>query len=191
MYLVSCANTHHDVTGFGVDGMFRNTKFSQELKNKNIARLFHEIKRSLNCISETVKDTGDLLEKVKSLGRIPEDACLVTADVLGLYPSILHDAGLKALCKKVEERTDKKVPSADLIDMAEFALKNNFFEFDSKVKQQISGTATATKFAPPYICISMDKVDYFLEIQTVELLVWRRHIVNIIFIWNKSTEKLE
>ena len=82
-----------------------------------------------------VKDTGDFLEKIKSLGRIPEDAFLVTADVVGLYPSIPHDAGLKALYEKLEERSDKKVPSADLVEMAEFVLKNNFFEFDSRVKQ--------------------------------------------------------
>ena len=31
-----------------------------------------------------VKDTGDFLEKIKSLGRIPEEAFLFTADVVGL-----------------------------------------------------------------------------------------------------------
>ena len=62
------------------------------------------------------KDTEDFLEKIKSLGRIPEDAFLVTKDVVGLYPSIPHNAGLKAL---LEERSDKKVPSADSVDMAE------------------------------------------------------------------------
>ena len=81
------------------------------------------------------------LRKIKSLGRIPEDAFLVTADVLGLYPSIPHYA---ALHEKLEERSDKKIPSADLVDKAEFVLKNNFFEFDSKVKQHISGTAIGT-----------------------------------------------
>ena len=64
---------------------------------------------------------------------------------MGLYRSIPHDAGLKALYKNLEERSDRKVPSADLVDMAEFVLKNNFFKFDSKVKQQISGTAIGTK----------------------------------------------
>ena len=62
------------------------------------------------------KDTEDFLEKTKSLGRIPEDAFSVTKDVVGLYPSTSHNAGLKALLK---ERSDKKVPSADSVDMAE------------------------------------------------------------------------
>ena len=56
--------------------------------------------------------------------------------------------------------------------MAEFVLKNNLFEFDSKVKQQISGTAIVTKFAPQYACIFMDKVEIdFLETQAVKPLV--------------------
>ena len=33
--------------------------------------------------------------------------------------------------------------------MAAFVLKNNYFEFESKVKKQISGTALGTKFSPP------------------------------------------
>ena len=81
-----------------------------------------------------VKDIGDFLEEIKSLGRIPEDAFLVTADVVGLYPRIPHDVGLKALYEKLQERSDKKVSSADLVDIAEFVLKSNFFEFDSKIK---------------------------------------------------------
>ena len=64
---------------------------------------------------------------------------------MGLYPGIPHDTGLRVLYEKLEERSDRKVPSADLVDMAEFVLKNNFFKFDSKVKQQTSGTAIGTK----------------------------------------------
>ena len=30
-------------------------------------------------------------------GKIPQDSILVTADVVGLYPSMPHNAGLKAL----------------------------------------------------------------------------------------------
>ena len=43
--------------------------------------------------------------------------------------------------------------------MAEFVLKNNFFEYNGKVKKQISGTAIGTKFVRPYTCIFMDHVE--------------------------------
>ena len=44
-----------------------------------------------------IKDSGDSINKIKSLQNIPERAILVTADIVGLYPSIPHKAGLNAL----------------------------------------------------------------------------------------------
>ena len=115
---------------------------------------------------------------------------LVTVDVVSLYPSIPHNAGLKALYKNLEERLYRKVLPTDLVDMAEYS-RTIFLKFNSKVKQQISGTGIGTKFAPPYPCIFMDKVEIdFLEIQTVKPLVWLRYNAYIFFILNESEEKL-
>ena len=79
--------------------------------------------------------------------------------MVGLYPSIPHQAGLSALKEALENRSVKKIPTENLVKMAEFVLKNNLFEFNSKVFQQISGTAIGTKFAPLYACIYMDRVE--------------------------------
>ena len=65
---------------------------------------------------------------------MPSNAILVTVDVVGLYSSIPHDAGLKALHEKLEGRNDKSIRTADLVNMADFVLKNNYFEFDSCIK---------------------------------------------------------
>ena len=140
-----------------------------------------------------VKDTNHFLEKLKELAKVPSNAILVTVDVVGLYPSISHDAGLKALHEKLEERNDKGVPAADLVNMADFVLKNNYFEFDSCIKQQISGAAIGTKFAPPYAaCIFMDKVEIaFLESENIKPWVWMRYIDDIFFIWTESEDELE
>ena len=111
---------------------------------------------------------------------------------MGLYPSIPHEAGLEALYEKLEERVEKKIPSSDLVNMAEFVLKNNYLEFDSKVKKQISGTAIGTKSAPPYACIFMDKVEReFLEAEDIKPWVWLRYIDDIFFIWTEGENKLE
>ena len=58
-----------------------------------------------------------------------------------------------------------------MIWLAEFLLKNNFFELDNEVKQQISGTATGTNFAPPYVSIYMNKTGIFLKRRSVNQ--WR------------------
>ena len=123
-----------------------------------------------------IRDTGHFLDKLKELGKIPENALLVTADVASLYPSNPHEDGLRALYTKLEEREDKTVSSESIVNLAEFVLKNNYFEFNSEVYRQISGTAMGTKFAPPYACIFMDMVETeFLSQQEIKPLVWSRY----------------
>ena len=74
--------------------------------------------------------------------------------------------------------------------MTEFVLKNNIFEFNEKVKQQVAGTAIGTKFAPPYACIYMDEVETeFLKMQELQPLVWLQYIDDIFFIWNHSEDE--
>ena len=75
----------------------------------------------------------------------------------------------------LDDRANEKNDTEDLIKMAEFALKNNYSEFNSKVKQQLSGTAAGTKFEPPYACIFTDQVETeFLESQVYKPLIWFR-----------------
>ena len=49
----------------------------------------------------------------------------MTADVLGLYPSIPHSEDLDILKKQFENYPNKKVSTEDIVKMADFALKNN------------------------------------------------------------------
>ena len=82
-----------------------------------------------------IKDTGDFLNKIKNIHGIPENAILVTADVVGLYPSIPHQADLEALKEALDKRKTHKVPTGKLVKMAEIVLKNNYFQFSDKLYQ--------------------------------------------------------
>ena len=100
---------------------------------------------------------------------------------MGLYPSITREAGLTALREALDKQEVKCTPTEDLVKMAEFVLKNNYF--NSKIKQRVSGTATGTKFAPPYACLYTDKFEAnFLETQQLQPLMWFRYIEDIFFI---------
>ena len=111
---------------------------------------------------------------------IPDGAILVTSDVGALYPSIPYETGLKALKGALDIRESKSISTEDLIKMARFVLQNNYIEFNGIVKQQISGTATGTKVAPTYVCISMDKLKTdFLNTQEYLPIVWYRYIDDI------------
>ena len=154
--------------------------------------LDHHLKPVMQEGESYIKDTGDFINKIKNINAIPENAILVTADVVGLYPSIPHQAGLEALREALDKRKTHKVPTGKLVKMAEFVLKNNYFQFSDKVYQQISGTAIGTKFAPPYTCIFMDQVESkFLHTQKFQPLVWFRYIDEIFFIWTHGENSLK
>ena len=117
---------------------------------------------------------------------------LVTADVVGIYPSIPHEDGLDALSEILETFRDKKIAKEDFLKMSRFVLNKKFFEFNSKTKQRISGTAIVTKFVPPYACISMDKVaTKFLDKELLKPWVWLRYIDDIFFVWVHGEESLQ
>ena len=72
-----------------------------------------------------IKDSGDFINKIKSLHNIPKSVILLTADVVGLQPSIPHEAGLKALREALNNRENKQIPTENLLKMAVFVLKSN------------------------------------------------------------------
>ena len=73
--------------------------------------------------------------KRRNLGSVLENAILVTADLVGLYPSIPHEVGSKALRKVLDKREQHTIPTSKLIRMADFVLKSNYYEFGGQTKQ--------------------------------------------------------
>ena len=57
---------------------------------------------------------------------------MLTADMVSLCASILHVVGLRALKETLDKRDGKTILTEKLLKMAEFVLKNNYFEFGDK-----------------------------------------------------------
>ena len=120
-----------------------------------------------------IKDCGDFIKKINNLYSIPENVILVTADAVGLYPSTPHEVGLKALRGTLDKGDGKTIPTAELLKMGEFVIKNNYFDFGYKIKRQISGAVIGTKIAPPHARIFISDLETkFLECQHLQHLVW-------------------
>ena len=92
---------------------------------------FH-LKRVMQNGASYIKNANDFMNKVKNID-FPNNALLVTADVIRLYLGIPHKVGLKSLRNALENRNYKEIAAENLIKIAEFVLKNNYFEFDSSV----------------------------------------------------------
>ena len=46
-----------------------------------------------------IRDSGDFIDKMKRIGKVPEGSFQVTTDVIGLYPRITHKEGILVLKK--------------------------------------------------------------------------------------------
>ena len=112
------------------------------------------LKPLVPLIASYVKDSNDMLCKLKEIERLPDDAFLVTIDV-GLYPHIPHGEGLQAIRKALDKRTEEGIPTEDIVELASIVLKNNNFVFEEKLLQKL-GTAIGTKMAPSYANLFME-----------------------------------
>ena len=65
-------------------------------------------------LGRTEKDSGDFIKKLKNFDHISQDAKMVTADVVGLYPFIPHDAGLEALRKVLDNQENQNISTDNL-----------------------------------------------------------------------------
>ena len=110
-------------------------------------------------VKSYIKDTNDLLKKLRSLRNLPDDIILCTVDVVGLYPNIPLEEGLSALRKRLDLRQAKDVYNSTLVELAEVVLKTNNFTFTEKSLKQKWGTAIGTKFAPPYSIMFMAELE--------------------------------
>ena len=136
-----------------------------------------------------LKEIGDFLKKIKRLGKIPEGAILVTADVVGPYPDIPHHLGLQLMKQALMKQAFVNYLLKRYFNG--FVLKNNYSEFNEKVCKQISEAATGTKFAPLYACIFMDEMEIsFLKTQQLQSFICLRYTDDIFFTWTHGGEQL-
>ena len=78
-------------------------------------------------VNSYVKGTNDFLKKLRDLSDLPQDSIICTIDVVGLYPNIPNEEGLRFLRNVLEKRSNKNVTTDTLIELAELVLLNNYF----------------------------------------------------------------
>ena len=144
------------------------------------------------AVKSYIKDTNDSLNKLCSFPKLLGNIILCMVDVFGLYPNIPYEKGLPALMKRLDMRMEKYIPSDILCDLAEVVLKNNNFKFGEKTLNQKRGSATETKFVPPYSILFMAELEEeILRKEEFKPHLWWRYIDDISFLWEHGEEKLK
>lgn len=142
-----------------------------------------------------IKDTKDFLNKLKEITSLPEGTFLVTMDVKSLYTNIDHEEGAEACRLKLEERSNKTVPSHVLKRLILIVLKSNVFRLGCYIYKQIKGTAMGTPMAPNYSNLFMDNlenriIEEFFKKTGKRPLFWFRFIDDIFFLWTYDLKSL-
>ena len=86
-------------------------------ENKSAFLDFH-LKNIVSTTPHILEDTRDFLQRLNQIGDIPENALLVSFDVVGLYPHKPHDQGVKIMWRFLDKREDQSVSSESQYRMA-------------------------------------------------------------------------
>ena len=156
-------------------------------ENKSAFLDFH-LKNIVSTTPHILEDTRDFLQRLNQIGDIPENALLVSFDVVGLYPHKPHDQGVKIMWRFLDKREDQSVSSESLCKLPNIVLKHNYFELGKGFYQQILGTAIGTKFALHYANIFMAGLENeTFEKSHVQPDLWLRYL-DIFCIWTEGLE---
>ena len=162
-------------------------------RTENISSyLDYHLKSLIPNVPHILEDTRDFVNRIQDLSDLPESSILVSFDVVGLYPHMPHEEGIKTIAEYLETREDKTVSTKSLCDLASIVLKENYFELSSKIYHQKSGTAIGTKFAPPYANLFTAGLEKRIFGNSgYHPYLWLRFLGDTFCIWTDGLEKLQ
>ena len=85
------------------------------VRKKVLEFLDHHIEPIMQTGLSYIRDSEDFLSKIRNVTFIPDGSFLITAEVVGFYPSLPHSAGLKDLKSALENQKEKQLPRSNLI----------------------------------------------------------------------------
>ena len=81
-------------------------------------------------LSSYIKDTTHYLNKLNTIGPLPDGVLLVTLDVSSLYTKIPHKDGIQACSDFLNRRVNPTIQTNRLCDLIRMILTNNTFTFN-------------------------------------------------------------
>ena len=127
------------------------------------AFLYFHLKPLVAKVPHILEDTRDSLTQITEIKDFPEDALLVSFEVVGLHSYMPHEEGIEIMKEFLNQREVKDIPTKSL-QSDTIILKNNFFQIGEEVYHQLFETAIGTKFGSIYLWQGWRK--FFLKILT-------------------------
>jgi hypothetical protein len=103
----------------------------------------HELAENVKSLPSFIQDTTDVLSKLSTINQpIPNNCLMFCMDAKALYPSVPRKEARAAAEKALEKRSNKDIPTDEVLRMMDMVLENNNVSFNEKHYVQTEGTAT-------------------------------------------------
>lgn len=148
----------------------------------------HHLTKLIPKVDSYLKDSFTLLHDLSTLGNLPPNAKLITADAISMYTNIDTDHGLQILSEFINEYSstvDPDFPSDTVIKLLTIVMKNNIFTFGDLFFLQKCGTAMGTIVAVKYATIycASHEQNFILPKYRDQFIYFKRYIDDIFLIW--------
>ena len=140
-------------------------------------------------IPSRIRDTNHLLEIIDDINEtpLPEDAMLVSFDIVNMFPSISNEQGIACVKKALATRKSKKPPSECILEALKISLTCNNSQFNGQHLLQTDGTAQGAKNSCSYADLATvhidEKINQARKRKFSELSVYKKYRDDVFSIW--------
>ena len=143
-----------------------------------------------------IKDTTDFIRKLEEI-KVPNEALLVTLDIVSMYTNTPHDEATAAVGKALQQETscnDSKIktpPTECMLDMLKIILQNNTFEFNDEFYKQICGCSMGSPASPEIADITFHETEIkIIHEHNNKIALWLRFRDDIFLIFIGTEHEL-
>ena len=142
-----------------------------------------------------IQDTPDFLRELEKVSDLDDNTILASIDVKALFTNIPAAEALESLETKLNERTNKEVPTEFIKELMKLILENNLFSFHDAIFRQEIGAAMGSNAVPSYADMYMgDKIDTKIEelatLHAGNLRLLKRFLDDLFLIFKGTSKQL-
>ena len=135
-----------------LDRSNNNTKWKFVLSNYTIYWLDFHLKKLLHLLPCYLRDSNDLLRKLRELGTLPPGAKLFSADAISMYTNIDFDHAIEEITLWFKRLAHDgclpaEFPTKAVLAAMRIVMTNNVFQWEDCYFLQLQGTAMGTSSA--------------------------------------------
>ena len=138
-----------------------------------------------------IKDTTQFSNFIEGT-RVPQNAILLSMDVISLYTNILQEEGITTICHAYDTfyMTTPPIPTHYLRETMRHIQENS--QFNGKDFLQTHGTAMGTKTAVSFANIFVAKIETaIIDQHSTRPLLWKRYIDDVFSLWDTNRKEID